>query len=324
MAAQYFADASKARVQITRAQQRAITQMYRELSEDIAKEISSISNRTNVSSILRTQYLQGLSNQINQELNNMAKSQNASIRDGMMAISQRVVLNNEALLQQIGIDIQGAYSYIPADVVKEIASGKLYEGRWSLSEAIWGNTRKTQSDINKIVAQGVAGQKSTYEIAKDLEDYVNPAMRKDWKWSKVYPGTARVVDYNAQRLARTMISHAYQDSILRSTVDNPFVECYEWMTSNSDRVCPICEERESGFHGVVINGKSMYGCYYAEDLPLDHPNGMCTVDVYIERDYDAIADRLADWVNGNNDEELDNFAESLGYTSSTLKSKVQL
>ena len=69
--------------------------------------------------------------------------------------------------------------------------------------------KNTQGDIQYIVAQGIASQKSAFDIAKDLEKYVDPSAKKDWAWSKVYPGTKKVVDYNAQRLARTMVSHAY-------------------------------------------------------------------------------------------------------------------
>ena len=322
MSKQYFADAAKARVQITKAQQKAIEKMYKDIAEDIEYEIKSISQRSNISSILRTQYLNNLSMQVSQELDRLAIEQNRLIRTNMASVAAAIVKDNIILLNDINIHVTDAYSYIPSDIVKEIASGNLYKGRWNLSSAIWDNTKKTRRDINTVVAKGVAQQKSTYDIAKDLEKYVNPIKRKDWQWSKVYPGTARVVDYNAQRLARTMVSHAYQDSLLRTTRNNPFVECYQWLTSNSDRVCEVCIERAEGFHGVVIGGRAMDGCYYASDVPLDHPNGMCTLDTIID-DYSDIADRLAAWVNGEDDKELDNFSRDMGYSSITLKSKVQ-
>lgn len=317
-----FAKSSKSRVEITNRQAQHIKKLYEELSQEISEEIEALSKRSNISSILRIDYLTGLQKQINNEIHMIGNKTNNIIKEGMSAVAAAVVADNQAFLGSIGLNISNAYSFIPKDIVNDIATGKLYSGRWTLNEAIWGNSKKTIRDINDVVAKGIIGQKSTYDIAKDLEKYVNPAMKKAWDWSKVYPGTARKVDYNAQRLARTMISHAYQDSIVRTTRDNPFVECYEWMTAGGDRVCEICQERESGFHGVVINGHAMHGCYYADDLPLDHPNGMCTIDVYIDKDYDAITDRLADWVNGEDDRELDRFAESLGYPVSTLRSKL--
>lgn len=322
MAKQYFADASRARVQITAAQARSIRDMYSDLAVEIAAENKRLSSRSNISSILRRQYLDTLSAQIKVELDNINRIQNTTIRKNMASVASAILVDNTNLLNKMGINITGAYSFVPTDVVKEIASGKLYEGRWTLNSAIWSNTAKTKRDIDYIIAKGIAGQKSTLEIAQDLEKYVNPAKRKDFQWSKVYPGSAKVVDYNAQRLARTMISHAYQDSLVRSTRDNPFVECYRWLTSNSDRVCDICIERAEGFHGVVIDGKSMEGCYYASDIPLDHPNGMCTVETVIPDDFNKIGSRLADWVNGKDDAALDNFAVSMGYEPRYVKSKV--
>lgn len=317
----FFSSAVRARVIITKQQAKSISKMYKDLSIELAKEAEALSHRENVSSVIRVKYLNDLQKQINAKLAHMGQYQNTSIKFNMFNAANAVVNNNVEFLGKIGISLDGAYSHVPGDIVRDIASGKLYEGKWSLSSAIWKNTKKAQNDINTIVAKGVADQKSIYEIAKDLSDYVNPNKRKDWQWSKVYPGTAKVVDYNAQRLARTMISHSYQRSLVRVTEHNPFVECYEWLTSNSDRVCETCIEREIEGHGVFIDGVEIPGYYYAEDLPLDHPNGMCTVDV-VTPDYDEIADRLADWVNGEEDSELDEFAEDLGYEPITFKSKV--
>ncbi|MFR3483130.1 MAG: hypothetical protein ACLTXL_06365 [Clostridia bacterium] len=87
---------------------------------------------------------------------------------------------------------------------------------------------------------------------------------KPWNWGVVYPGVNRQVDYNAQRLARTAVTHAYQLSLQRSTRDNPFVRGYRWHSSNSGRVCPLCRKQDGTVFEKVI-------------CPLDHPNGMCVV-----------------------------------------------
>lgn len=296
----YFASASKARVQITHKEARSISKMYKELSKEIADEAKSLKGKENVSSVLRSKYLKDLQRQIDEELKRIGNEQDASIRAGMKQAAESVVAANEKMLIKFGLNVKGAYSFLPKDIVKEVASGNLYKGRWDLSSAIWKNLKKNMDDINMIIAKGIAAQKSTYEIAKDLEKYVNPAARKDWKWSKVYPGTARVIDYNAQRLARTMISHAYQESFVRTTRNNPFVTEYRWLASGGDRMCEICAERD---------GK----LFHKDELPLDHPNGMCTFEAVIPDSYEEIANRLADWVNGTNDPELDNFAKDLGY-----------
>ena len=55
---------------------------------------------------------------------------------------------------------------------------------------------------------------SYYEIAKDLESYVRPNARLPWNLrmadgKKIYK---KQIDYNAQRLARTLVQHGYQQS----------------------------------------------------------------------------------------------------------------
>ena len=153
------------------------------------------------------------------------------------------------------------------------------------------------------MAAGVAANKSAYEIAKDLEQYVNPNAKKEWDWSKVYPGTTKKVDYNAQRLARTMVSHAYQQSLLATTKHNPFVTGYRWRSAHVSRTCELCNERD----GQV---------YSADDLPLDHPNGMCTFLVELSGSLTDVADRLGNWVNGAEDPELDNWYKSMNLPKS--------
>ena len=216
----------------------------------------------------------------------------------MKKTAEAIVGDNIDFLKEVGMPVQGAFSHVPDEVVRAVATGQIYEGKWSLSRAIWKNTRRTQKDVQSVIAQGIAQNKSTYDIAKDLEKYVDPSAKKDWDWSKVYPGTAKKVDYSAQRLARTMVSHAYQQSFVRTTQKNPFVTKYKWVSAGGARTCEICAARD----GVE---------YSKTDLPLDHPNGMCTFIAVIEDSMTDIADRIADWALGGSDPELDTFARTL-------------
>ena len=95
------------------------------------------------------------------------------------------------------------------------------------------------------------------------------------------------MDYSAQRLARTAVTHAYQLSLERATKDNPFVEGYRWHSAGGGRVCPLCQQR---------NGK----LYEKGSLPLDHPNGMCVVTAEISKSYEEIGRELGDWAAGRN------------------------
>ena len=300
-----FAKAEGIRVQITNEQAKQIKQMYKDLANECKKELNVLATKTNISSQMRTEYLNEYIKNLEDSIEYLNKNVQDTITSNMLRVSQAVVNDSIDLDKKMGF--QGIFTkqfYIPHDVVAIVSSGKLYEGKWTLSKAIWSDNQKKISDIQSIVARGIAGNKSTYDIAKDLERYVNPRARKLWDWSKVYPHTSKKIDYNAQRLARTMVSHAYQEAFVESTKDNPFIESYRWLASGGDRMCPICEDMD----GQI---------FAKDDLPLDHPNGMCTFETVIEKSYEDIAKDLANWVNGEGDprlnEALDNYAETLGY-----------
>lgn len=288
--------AESTRVKLTQDQQKNIQKMYEDLAKKIAKEAEKLPNTT--SGTLRKQYLEKLENQINDQLSSLQKEVEQSIESSMSQVAEKVVEDNLSWLKSIGMPISGGFSHVPGEIVKSVITGQVYSGNWSLSKAIWNTTKKTQDDVNKIVAEGIAQNKSAYDIAKDLEKYVDPSAKKPWDWSKVYPGTNKKVDYNAQRLARTLVSHAYQQAFIKTTQKNPFVTKYKWLGSNSHRICPICEAR---------NGK----LFEKNELPLDHPNGMCTFVAVIDDSMEDIADRLANWAKGGSDPALDEYAKDL-------------
>lgn len=296
-------DGELARMQITKEQEVEISKLYHQTYLDLQKEMKGLSHEGSTSESLRKTYLNKLVKQLKESYKSIGEGLEKQIQKGMLDTAQAVVDNNSDWLKKAGLKVEGAYSYVPQDIVSLLSSGKLYGEGWSLSKAIWGDSQKKAHDIDQVVAAGVAANKSAYEIAKDLEQYVNPNAKKEWDWSKVYPGTTKKVDYNAQRLARTMVSHAYQQSLLATTKHNPFVTGYRWRSAHTHRTCELCNERDGNV-------------YSANDLPLDHPNGMCTFLVELSGSLTDVADRLGNWVNGAEDPELDNWYKSMNLPKS--------
>lgn len=293
-------DGEKARLTITKEQENEISKLYHQVYLKYKKQMNALplQGEGTVSQSLKKTYLNKLTKQLKAAYQSLGEGLEKQIKKGMKDVSSSVVQANDDWLQKVGIKIEGAYSFVPKDIVALVSTGKLYGGGWTLSKAIWGESQKHAHDIDTIVASGIAANKSAYDIAKDLEKYVNPSAKKEWDWSKVYPGTSKKVDYNAQRLARTMVSHAYQQSLLASTKYNPFVKGYRWRSAHSDRTCELCNERDGQL-------------YSANDLPLDHPNGMCTFIAELTGDLESIADRLGDWANGTDDPALDEWYGSM-------------
>lgn len=299
-----FAVADGHRVHLTNRQRVKIRGLYENLHDDLEKEIKAIELKQPTGRRSKS-YLRSLQKELKKRITEMDYEIEKLIRANMEDMAVSVLQDNNRMLLRMGFEkgmTKMRMLHVAKDIVEDVASGRLYDGKWSLSSAIWGDSQIIIDDINLVVANGITDQKSTYDIAKDLEKYVDPSKRKAWDWSKVYPTSKKVIDYSAQRLARTMVSHAYAESFVRSTKDNPFVESYRWLISNSDRVCPLCRSRANKI-------------YKKDELPLDHPNGMCTFEAVIPQNYKEIGGILADWTKKpiGSYPEIDKFAKSLGY-----------
>lgn len=285
--------AEKERWKITNQQQKEISDMYSELAKQARDKAEKLKGKENISAKLQQAQLNKLAGDLSDSAKSIEAKLSNTVKQGIESVSKAVVVSSQAFNKSVGLGIEGAYSHVPKGIVESLVSGNLYKGDWSLSKAIYTDVSKVQKDISTVVAQGLAANKSAYEIAKDLEMYVDPKAKKPWDWGKVYPGTRKQIDYNAQRLARTMTAHAYEQSLLVVTQPNPFVTGIKWRSAMiHGRTCEICRER---------NGK----VYPKDELPLDHPNGLCTFLAEVPDSLENIADELADWVEGKESPALD-------------------
>ncbi|XTR36648.1 hypothetical protein ACQQ2T_08765 [Paraclostridium tenue] len=295
-------EAQEKKIKLSKNQEQQIKQIYNDMYKDLSRKLKKVSSGT-----LTERYLKELQKELAKEIkevhirventikNNIEKSSELANNvqlDFFMLINDKYNLNMKDTFA-------GMFSRIPKQAMEEILSGEVYKDRKGLSERIWQYTKKFNKDIDYVIAEGIANKKSTYEIAKDLEIYVKPKSSKPWDWSKVYPNASKTVDYNAQRLARTAVSHAFQQAQKISCQRNPFVTGIKWLTSNSHRTCELCNSR----NGVV---------YKIDDVPLDHPNGMCTTIPVIEKELGQIGDELRNWLDGWHNPKLNIWFEEYG------------
>lgn len=292
-----LSDSQKVRESLTKAQVKSIRDLYTRMAEQAAEKAEKLKGST-YSGKLQAAEMNKLEKELLEQAKKNGSILESIIKGNALKAAKAAVQGAINFNEKVGLSIEGAYSRVPTDIVEVLVSGKLYKGRWSLSAAIWRDVRKTQKDISTVVAEGLALNKSSYEIAKDLEKYVDPNARKDWQWSKVYPGTNRVVDYSAQRLARTMVGHAYQQSVVAVAKDNPFIDGVLWISGHTRTTCEICEQRD----GKV---------FPAAKLPLDHPNGKCSFAPQVEKSMTDIADELADWAEGKPNKSMDKWFKSM-------------
>lgn len=323
--------AEEVRESITEQTQKKVQQFYKRLKRELAQQIRARGGKDMNSAqlIMLQRDIRNRLQEINQELEQ-------NITDGMRTTANAVREGTLEMLERIGFhseDLESAFLYIPDNVIQNIVTGQIYQEGWSLSQAIWGHTENFNDKLSQIVAHGSASGKSSYEIAKDLETYVNPTEAKQARtivsWREAtsidvqmgrashvgekikdsfYPGR---VDYNALRLARTMISHAYQQSFETMNRNDPFVIGYRWLTSSfHGRVCDICRGRaENDSYGLGA------GVFPKDALPLDHPNGMCTFEVVMSDSMKGIADMIGRWYSSpvGTFPEIDRYANEFLY-----------
>ena len=303
-----FKYAMAVRDSVTKEQQEYIESAYKKWSDDVLKQAEHYSKLTTGSSPISQAYYQQLYKQMQAQSKEIANGVYTNITNGMAHVSDAVVKDAVNWMSGFGISKKGldaAFSYIPQSTVNSLITGSVYgkPGSWSLSSAIWGDNEKTLKDIYYIMSQGIAAQMPIEDIAKKLSQYVSPTKQLSWTGLNGIRIYKHAVDYNAQRLARTLVQHTYQQSFVAATKDNPFVLEYVWL-SNGPRVCPICADRD--------------GAHFKKDkLPLDHPNGMCTMEPVVD---DKMVDKLANWVNGEDGTypEIDKFAKTFGYDASKM------
>lgn len=298
-----FAELYASRNSITRREMREIRHMYNVWAKEIKEDSKKYSiNQSDPNSLRYAREQAELYYKLRQGSMEITAQIERNTKRAVEDIADVVVRTNKQWLKSLGIsdsDIDRKFSGAKQYVVSNIISGRLYGGS-SLSQKIWMIDQGQCKDIQSIIARGVAVGDSIFTIAKELEKYVRPSaslpiftsIYKDkYGIDKKFHIKYKKIDYNALRLVRTSIQHSYQQMLLELTKDNPLVEGFIWHASGP-RPCEICLDRDGNF-------------YTHENLPLDHPNGMCDMEVvYVTNSDPSLGDlvgteliqEVQDWV----------------------------
>lgn len=318
-----FKDAEAAKNAIMDSQKKEIAALYEKWADEIHDKAYYFAMKSTASSVVSERQMKELKKMLKTTGQQVSNEIYHKIKGNMYTIADAVVADNVKWLESFGFSKDGlnaAFNYVPDEVVRNLITGQIYDSGWSLSARIWGDNEQTMKDAYQIMAKGLAENKPVFEIAKELEQYVRPSAAKNWnpilamkntktgqiEYKRIYK---KQVDYNAQRLARTLAQHSYQQSFIATTQKNPFITDYIWH-SNGSRVCDLCLSRD-GKH------------YKKDELPMDHPNGMCTMEPNV---VDNMVDQLADWFNSPDGTypEIDEFASNFGYNASKSDVKTPL
>lgn len=294
----------------TKKVNKEILQLYKNMYYDYRKELTKVKPGS-----LREFWLKDQMKALGNSMKEIALQEKNLITKEMEAIIKATTKANEDYLNiaasKAGLPkdlFTGTFSKMNTDILRELVAGGLYKDGKGLSKRIWNDAKQFNKDIDHVIKEGLSKKKSVYDIAKDLEKYVNPDQKKDYEWKRLYPNAGKkVIDYNAYRLANTSITHAYQTALARVNKINPFMEGIQWVGGNHARSCELCKERNGKIYGAKISK----GNYTTDPLPLDHPNGFCN-NIPVVEDLDKVADRLKDWFEGKPNKELDKWFKEHG------------
>lgn len=288
----------KKSLKLTMLQEKKIMQVYNQMGEELLKEYMSFN-----STPYQKKMLQEKIKYYNQQVENIVKEY-AELQAENVVSAQMEVFKDVFKDYKIDDDFLKMYGKIDKECVNYIIKGNLYSNGKGLSERLWNIGKVQGKNIQDIIVEGQLQGLGAVKLGKLLQVYTsgnNGAWKNACKKlgaSYAYQITKAGVSYEALRLARTTIAHTAQVSLMTSVKFNPFVDGVRWNTSNSDRVCPRCRDKD----GVVFT---------KEDVPFDHPNGMCYQTVVITKSGKEIGEEVGAWVGGEENPQLDKWAKQM-------------
>jgi hypothetical protein len=207
------------------------------------------------------------------------------------------------------------FSQVPVDILESIIKGDLYKDGKGLSKRIWNISNDFGDNIDYIIKRAMVEKKSAIALVKDLETFVKDPAKRPSNWGSCYPKLrSKQVDYNAQRLARTSITHGFRESQYRSAEKNPFVTAIHWSLSPEHYVRQVMRhgEDECDIYAKQNDYGLGRGNFPVDNVPLSHPQCLCSTYAVIVKSLDEVADELRDWVHGGSNTKLDQWYNEYG------------
>ena len=295
-------------LKLTQQQQEEILNVYK----DTFSNLSELAARAKKGS-LTERWLKDYMVQVEEEGKRLADALYGSIRKGVAQAGKNAVLPDLALFKaaqaKAGIDLgphfTEMFSQVPTEALAAIIRGDIYKDGKGLSVRIWNVVDDFRRDIGYIIRRAIAEKKSAIQLARDLETFVIPSAQRPWDWGTVYPNLrTKDIDYNAQRLARTCITHAHRESQYRSAALNPFVDAIHWELSLEHYYRQVARwgEDECDEYAQQDSYGLGTGNFPVDEVPLSHPQCLCFTYPVITKSLDGIVDELLAWEEGLNPE----------------------
>ena len=274
---------------IIKEQEEEIEYIFEEAAKEIEKNQNKISD---IAALLL--FLKKLFSKMNSDIYSVINKNLKKVIDVYGDIDLRYmtdITSNEYILNSIK-----KYSNDnKKDVVKKILKGLIYADLLSLKKRCTKSINRTLNLLKKKVnnLSNKSDDITISEIITDTENIINPKV-KDKK-----------ILYDANRLARTTLIHSVREIIKENAKDNIFNIGIKWELSPDhwDRMpdgdeCDVYAEND--MYGLGI------GIFPVDEVPFQHINCLCSL-YPVMLDYNIIAERIENWINGASDNELEDW-----------------
>ena len=222
------------------------------------------------------------------------------IQTSMFDAAYSATIVNIEYFEKLGQDeitkaVKNLYVRLGEEAVRTMISGQYYKDGLTLDNRIWRLTKKNAESIQRLIEVNLLKGANARELAKLVDKYSKNKINK----KTLEDGISSKLSYQASRLARTSLTHSFNETIIRNAKANPFVMGIKWNLSPSHFTRQvekwgedICDEYAN--QNLYRLGQ---GVFPIKETPIAHPNCLCylteeTVPINEARE------TLVDWVNG--------------------------
>ena len=192
--------------------------------------------------------------------------------------------------------VDKSVNIVSKDIVTQMIQGQVYKDGKGLDSRLWSSVNVAGQKIEDAITSCLARGIGSAEASKIIAQFANTG-HHTWDRKKIREklgdgyaskyGTGGL-DYEALRLMRTTTTHMAQLSAINSHKVNPYSNYVIYHIGHAGaRTCSLCRDRD---------GKK----YKLEQVPLDHPNGLCWLEPFMSLDGKNPA-TLADLMDDMND-----------------------
>ena len=290
--------AQKKRIKFDNKALKQLKEIYSRNAEELIKKANSCTGFNKAWIEDYKKYVEYKMNNINKEIEKLATNSVKETSQIAAAIEGDFYsyMNGKFNIGLSEEQVNGLYK-IPDNVIQGIIQGDLYKDNKSLSERIWNYSQKNIEDVQKIFIDGLINKTPYKDLVKELQAYVDPKRQTSSKVAAINR-TYGKVEYNAMRMLRTSMNHAFYNTNIEKWKQNPYIKKVKWClsTAHSERMhgrSDICDE-------YAHRGEMLI-----KDLPpAPHCNCLC-YQIPVTDDLNKVADDLKSWVNGKPNKALD-------------------